>query len=116
MTKFRKNETAAFSNTGRSRRRLRKKIGELDHYKFNAVDLAIFGAAFALLADRAGYASNDKVFREVLKNNKKPKLDFDPNEFIIEVGGSTAEALTFSGLLSNLRSDAFISFDLITNF
>ncbi len=105
MTNFRKNETAAFSNTGRSRRRLRKKIGELDHFKFNAVDLAIFGAAFALLADRAGYASNDKVFREVLKNNKKPKLEFDPKEFIIEVGGSSAEALTFSGLLSNLRSD-----------
>ena len=80
-------------NTGRSRRRLRKKIGELDHFKFNAVDLAIFGAA-RFASGPSWLAANDKVL-EVLKNNKKPKPEFDPKEFIIEVGGSSAEALHF---------------------
>ena len=105
MSKLTKNQltTADQVRGGKLRRRL--KIGELDSYKFSAVDLAIFGAAFALLADKAGRASTDKVFREVLKQNQKSPLDFDPKEFLIEVGGNSAEALTFSGLLTNLRSD-----------
>ena len=105
MTKQSKTDLIASSGRRSNRSRLRKKIGEIDSYRLSAVDLAIFGAAFALLVDRASHASNDKVFREVLKNNKKPNLDFEHEEFLIQVGGSTAEALTFSGLLSNLRND-----------
>ena len=64
MTKQSKTDLIASSGRRSNRSRLRKKIGEIDFYRLSAVDLAIFGAAFALLVDRASHASNDKVFRD----------------------------------------------------
>ena len=82
----------------------KQKIGSIEAYRFSATDLAIFGAAFALLLDKASRAS-DETFRKVFSENKQPKIDLELENLIIEVGGTTAEALVFSGLLSDLRKD-----------
>ena len=70
--------------------------------RFSAVDIAIFAAAFAVLYDKATGAS-DAVFRKILGENKAAKIDLE--DVLTQVNSASAEALAFSGLLSDLRED-----------
>ena len=80
----------------------KKKIGEIAEYRISAVDIAIFAAAFAVLYDKSTGAS-DAVFRKILKNNKLAKIELE--DILTQVNSASAEAMAFSGLLSNLRKD-----------
>ena len=104
MNKLNKNNLMAGGKSAIKHAKRKQKIGDIDSYRFSATDLAIFGAAFALLIDKSTRAS-DETFRKIFSENKQPKIDLELEKLVIEVGGTSAEALVFSGLLSDLRKD-----------
>ena len=97
-----KNNKASEQRSAVRRAIHKKKIGEIAEYRISAVDIAIFAAAFAVLYDKSTGAS-DAVFRKILKNNKLAKIELE--DILTQVNSASAEAMAFSGLLTNLRKD-----------
>ena len=97
-----KNHKASEQRSAVRKAALRKKIGDIAEARFSAVDIAIFAAAFAVLYDKATGAS-DAVFRKILGENKAAKIELE--DVLTQVNSASAEALAFSGLLSDLRQD-----------
>ena len=97
-----KNHKASEQRSAVRKDALRKKIGDIAEARFSAVDIAIFAAAFAVLYDKATGAS-DAVFRKILGENKAAKIELE--DILTQVNSASAEALAFSGLLSDLRQD-----------
>ena len=97
-----KNHKASEQHGAVRKAALKKKIGDIAEARFSAVDIAIFAAAFAVLYDKATGAS-DAVFRKILGENKAAKIELE--DVLTQVNSASAEALAFSGLLSDLRQD-----------
>ena len=89
---------------GAGTHRVKRKIalGTVDNYRLNAADIAIFAAAFSLIADRS-VSNTQLALKRILAESKEE--DISKEEFLTQLGSASSESLAFSGLVVNLRKD-----------